>query len=204
MMTPLYSTNALASAVYTLVVSLWVVSELAVFVRTIGSVGVRAHVASNRRQDRLSGPVLIFGISLAIAVGSSLAHRFPGTAVTFARPQLFAVGAVIAILGIALRWYAIITLGRFFSMRVQTTADQQVVESGPYRLVRHPSYTGAMLTIAGVLMMSTSWLALACFTIALPGFAYRIAVEEQVLASGIGAPYRDYMRRSKRLIPFLV
>jgi isoprenylcysteine carboxyl methyltransferase (ICMT) family protein len=58
------------------------------------------------------------------------------------RPAIFAFAFLLAIAGIVLRWYAIVTLGRFFSMRVQTTSDQQVVESGPYRFVRHPSYTG--------------------------------------------------------------
>jgi len=70
--------------------------------------------------------------------------------------------------------------------------------------VRHPSYTGALLTLLGILLCSTNWLALACFLFAIPGFAYRISVEEKALANGLGQPYRDYMRRTKRLIPYVL
>src|SRR5262249_50419629 len=82
--------------------------------------------------------------------------------------------------------------------------DQTVVQKGPYRLVRHPSYTGALLTVLGILLCQTNWLSLACFLLALPGFAYRIRVEERALVTALGEPYRDYMRRTKRLVPSVV
>jgi protein-S-isoprenylcysteine O-methyltransferase Ste14 len=203
-MKPLYMTSAFASSLYSMAIVVWIVSEATVLVRTIRSVGVRAHLASNRGQDRLSGPALIGFLLLAIFVGSTAAKRVPAAAIMEGRPVVFAFALLLAIVGIVLRWYAIVTLGRFFSMRVQTTSDQQVVESGPYRFVRHPSYTGALMTVLGVLAMSTNWVTLACFVIALPGFAYRIHVEEHALASELGDQYRDYMRRSKRLVPFLI
>lgn len=203
-MKPLYATSAIAASLYSAVVVVWVASEIAVFVRTVSASGPRAHAASNTGQDRLSGPALIGGILLAIAVGSSLAQRVPGAAMTSARPAIFGAGLVLAVAGIVLRWYAIVTLGRFFTMRVQTAAGQTVVESGPYRFVRHPSYTGGLLTLLGVLLLSTNWLALACVLLALPGFAYRIHVEERALAGTLGEPYRAYMRRTKRLIPYVL
>jgi protein-S-isoprenylcysteine O-methyltransferase Ste14 len=79
-----------------------------------------------------------------------------------------------------------------------------VVDTGPYRLIRHPSYTGVVMTIFGVLLCSTNWLALICFVIALPGFAYRIGVEERALVDALGEPYREYMGRTKRLVPYVV
>ena len=106
--------------------------------------------------------------------------------------------------GIALRWYAVLTLGRFFTTRVMTAKDQTVVQKGPYRLIRHPSYTGALLTVLGVLLCQTNWISLACFALALPGFGYRISVEERALVTALGQPYLDYMRRTKRLVPFVV
>ncbi len=197
-------TSAFASTLYAMVIVAWIVSEATVLVRTIGSVGVRAHLASDRGQDRRSGPALIGFLLLAIAVGSTAARGVPAAAMSQGRPVIFAFAVFLAIGGIVVRWYAIVTLGRFFSMRVQTTSDQQVVESGPYRFVRHPSYTGGLMTVLGVLLMSTNWVTLACFLIALPGFAYRIYVEEHALTSALGDPYRAYMRRSKRLVPFLI
>ena len=60
------------------------------------------------------------------------------------------------------------------------------------------------MTVLGLVLCSTNWLALACFPLALLGFAYRIRVEERALLDGLGQPYRDYMRDTKRLVPFVV
>lgn len=196
-MKPLYATSAVATAFYWMVIIVWIVSEASVFFR-------RVTIARDRRQDRSSGPALIAGLLLAIWIGGILAETVPGAAIHGGRTFLFALGVVLAFAGIAIRQVAIATLGRFFTVRVITTEDQTVVESGLYRYVRHPSYSGALLTVLGVLLCSTNWLALACFVIALPGFAYRIRVEEAALAGALGEPYRDYMRRTKRLVPFLV
>ena len=203
-MTPLYNGGPVARTLTEVVLFLWLGTEawhgLGVAARTfregrgLGTVG----------QDRLSGPVLIAGIGLAVGLGIRAAVFVPQAAIREFRPEIFGLGLALALAGIAFRWYAIARLGRFFNTRVTVVADQVVVESGPYRLVRHPSYTGVLLTVLGVLLCSTNWLTLACFLLALPGFAYRIAVEEKALASGLGQPYRDYMRRTKRLIPFIL
>lgn len=202
-MKPLYMTNASMWGLYSIAIVAWIVSEVTVLLRTIVSEGVRTHLERDRGQDRLSGPVLMGFVLLAISLGLAAAQKVPVAAMMHYRLVVFAFAFLLAMAGIALRWYAIVTLGRFFSTRVQTTSDQQVVESGPYRFVRHPSYTGGLITLLGVLLMSTNWITLGCFLIALPGFAYRIHVEEHALASELGERYRDYMRRSKRLLPFL-
>jgi protein-S-isoprenylcysteine O-methyltransferase Ste14 len=185
------------TGLYYAVVILWLGSEVAI--------GVRSVLAPRgRRSDRWSGLVLIAGVYLAVALGMAASSRDPSFAMTVGRPELFALGLVLASAGIALRWYAVVTLGRFFTTRVQTTDDQVVVESGPYRVIRHPSYTGLLLTILGILLCSTNWISLACFLVVVPGFAYRIRVEERALIDALGDPYRDYMLRTRRLVPFVV
>jgi protein-S-isoprenylcysteine O-methyltransferase Ste14 len=78
----------------------------------------------------------------------------------------------------------------------------EVVESGPYRLVRHPSYTGMVTCSAGVGLMLGNWLSvLVAAAPTLIGFTVRLLGEERTLAAELGAPYRDYMRRTWRLIP---
>jgi len=196
-MSPLYLTEQWALIVYWSLLSVWVLSELLVFATHVTRSG-------DPRQDRFSGVAVVAGVVVAISLGSRLARDVPELAIATAGLPLFWVGVAIGLAGIALRWYAIRSLGRFFRMRVMTVPDQVVVESGPYALVRHPSYTGALMTVLGVLVCSTNWLALACFLIALPGFAYRIRVEERALVAALGDPYRDYMRRTKRLIPYLL
>jgi protein-S-isoprenylcysteine O-methyltransferase Ste14 len=79
-----------------------------------------------------------------------------------------------------------------------------VVQSGPYRYIRHPSYTGALITLAGLGLALGNWLGLlallGCMTIA---YGYRIKVEEAALVAALGEPYRLYMARTRRLVPFL-
>jgi len=194
---PLYSTDAVAAALYWMVIIVWIVSEASAFFRGVT-------IARDRRQDRLSGPALIGGLLLSLWVGTPLASIVTGAAMTVGRPVIFVFGLVLALAGIALRQYAIASLGRFFTVRVMTRPDQTVVESGPYRYVCHPSYSGSLVTLLGVLLCSTNWLTLACFALALPGFLYRIRVEEGALLDALGQPYRDYMGRTKRLVPFVV
>ena len=186
--------------VYQAVVFLWLGSEALIGVVSI----IRSGVPHGRGQDRWSRPTLIFFLLLAIYLGLLASRRVPGAAITQGRGLVFALGIALALAGIALRWYAVLSLGRFFTTRVMTRAGQTVVQRGPYRFVRHPSYSGALLTVLGVLLCATNWLSLACFVLAIPGFAYRIQVEEQALQAALGEPYRDYMRRTKRLVPFVV
>jgi protein-S-isoprenylcysteine O-methyltransferase Ste14 len=194
---PLYVGNPAVRAVYWAVTALWVLTELSYFVRFSGRRG-------SRNLDRWSGLALVGGVLLAIWAGSIVANGVQRAAITSGRPVLFATGVVTAVAGIAFRWYAIRSLGQFFGLRVQTRPDQFVVDTGPYRLVRHPSYTGGLMTIFGVLLCSTNWLALLCFLIALPGFAYRIRTEERALMDALGEPYSAYMGRTKRLVPYVL
>jgi protein-S-isoprenylcysteine O-methyltransferase Ste14 len=202
--TPWYSGEPVARTLYQLVIYLWLASEV------FHALGVVARAIREKRgfsgvgQDRLSGPALVVGILLAVAVGYRAARYVPQAAITVFQPEIFAVGLGLALAGIVLRAYAIVRLGRFFNTRVTVVADQVVIDTGPYRLVRHPSYSGALLTLFGILLCSTNWFTLACFLLAAPGFAYRIAVEERALVNGLGQPYRDYMGRTKRLIPYVL
>lgn len=113
-------------------------------------------------------------------------------------------GTALVLGGTIFRQWAIRTLGRYFTRQVLVSSDQPVVEDGPYRWVRHPSYTGAVLQATGVGFALGSWPSLACLLAAfLAGFGYRIHVEEKALVAAIGEPYRAYRLRTRRLIPFV-
>jgi protein-S-isoprenylcysteine O-methyltransferase Ste14 len=114
------------------------------------------------------------------------------------------IGAAVFVAGAALRVWAIATLGRYFTVVVRVSPDQQVVEAGPYRLIRHPSYTGALLMGAGIgLSLRHAVAPLVIVATSLAAYLIRIVFEERALAEGIGEPYRAYMRRTKRLVPYL-
>lgn len=109
------------------------------------------------------------------------------------------------IAGICIRQWAIATLGQFFSQSVRITEDHRVVSNGPYRLVRHPSYTGLMMAFSGLALALESWGALIVILVVCGiVFGYRIRVEEKLLKSQLGDAYSEYMARTKRLIPYLI
>lgn len=112
------------------------------------------------------------------------------------------VGLVLVLAGAGLRDWAIVTLGRFFRREVTIAPGQQLVRCGPYRLLRHPSYTGLILVCAGYGLAFGSWIGagVALIVMAL-GLLPRIRVEERALAGGFGSEYADYARSTARLIP---
>jgi protein-S-isoprenylcysteine O-methyltransferase len=106
--------------------------------------------------------------------------------------------------GLALRWYAIYYLGRFFTVDVAIATDHQVIDSGPYRYLRHPSYTGALLALLGFAI--TLGQLPAVLVVMLPttlAFLKRIAVEEAALVAALGERYRRYCAHTRRLVPFV-
>lgn len=111
-------------------------------------------------------------------------------------------GVLLFCAGLALRWYSIAYLGKYFTVNVSISADHRVIDTGPYRFIRHPSYTGALLEFLGFALCLQNVAALAAIMIpVVASFSYRIRVEEAVLAAALGENYRRYMRHTRRLIP---
>jgi protein-S-isoprenylcysteine O-methyltransferase Ste14 len=161
--------------------------------------------AGIQRQDKGSHVVLLCLLGLGILLGMLLAFKVPATAISSASVFLFWLGILLIYAGMALRLYAIIVLGAFFTTTVAIADEQTVIEAGPYRLIRHPSYTGLLITLLGFGLSLTNWLSLLVIMgCALLGLSYRIHVEEHVLKAHLGQRYQQYMRRTKRLIPFVL
>ena len=79
------------------------------------------------------------------------------------------------------------------------------MESGPYRLIRHPSYTGVLILSSGTGLAVQSWAAILIdITILGIVYGYRMFVEEKVLINEMGNSYVEYMKRTKRVIPYIV
>lgn len=112
------------------------------------------------------------------------------------------VGGVIVIAGTGLRIWAIQTLGRFFTATVQIQEEHQLIQHGPFRYIRHPSYTGALLTAVGGAIVLESWFGLLIATACmLYAYYVRITAEETALVSKFGQRYEAYQQQSSRLIP---
>ena len=136
--------------------------------------------------------------------GIVLADRGVGPVIARHNEALFAVGISLGVLGIALRVWAVRTLGRFFQLVLVVQPDHHVVSNGPYRVIRHPSYAGPLLAFVGIGLALNHWVSLAlCFALPAAALVHRIVIEEKMLVSGLGAEYEEYRRRTKRLVPFV-
>jgi protein-S-isoprenylcysteine O-methyltransferase Ste14 len=169
----------------------------------VGSVWLRSsRDPTARKQDHGSFYALIGATVAGWLAGFMFASRWTGAAIPWLRPEVTIAGIVLILLGVALRWWSIITLGRYFTLDVAVRPTQSVVQSGPYRYVRHPSYSGLLLSTLGLGLALTNWASLAVVLAGvLLGLFYRVRVEERALVDALGQPYVDYMRRTKRFIP---
>ncbi len=141
-------------------------------------------------------------ISLVAAVLLATWASSFGWAAMGARAAAVACGEVLIAGGVALRVWAILTLDRFFTFVVGISDDHRVIRDGPYRIIRHPGYAGALLALAGFGVALANWLSvLVLVTLPAAAFAVRIRVEEAALVSALGQEYQEYARRTSGLIP---
>ena len=152
------------------------------------------------RSDRGSRVVIWLGMFVAIF----LSDYFATNNITPISEPFFYVGIVLMLAGIVFRQWAIWVLGRFFSTGVRIVSDHRIVMEGPYRFLRHPSYTGMLMILLGLGLASRTWLGtaiiLALFSLVI---GYRIIVEENALKAEFGQEYLEYAKKTKRLFPFL-
>jgi len=194
---PLPTTQPFAAALTALALVICVAPEC-------GRLLTRRHREGATTHDGGSLALLLTLLALSLISAVLAALLLPGAAMIHGRAVIFGLGIALILIGTALRTYAIRVLGRYFVITVAVGPDQQVVERGPYRLIRHPSYTGALLSLLGFGLVLTNWASLAAIIVCnAVGFGYRVMVEERVLARALGQPYVAYMRRTRRLIPYV-
>jgi protein-S-isoprenylcysteine O-methyltransferase len=194
---PVFATG-LGLVIFDTTYSIWIISELfgAVLIPKL-----RQRGPTRVRRDRGSGALVILTVFLSISIAFALGYNGVGMLPDWA----YYLGISLMLLGIVLRQWAIAVLGRFFSLTVKVAEDHKVIDKGPYRVIRHPSYTGVLITFIGLGFAVQSVGAL-LFLLTLYGmsFGYRMSVEERALMTELGKDYGDYMRRTKRIIPFLL
>lgn len=133
----------------------------------------------------------------------ALGAPFAAPRLTLSGPPwpLLGAGLGLYVLGQGLRGWAIATLGDWFQGALVVQAGQHVVESGPYRLIRHPAYAGGILRAAGTGLVLDNWLSVALLTVGMTVFvAVRIRREEGILRASL-VPYEEYERRRARIVP---
>ncbi len=178
---------------YQISILVWFALEIGLAIRDL--VG-RAFRRGHDRGTRILVAFTLGGSVLLAAAASTIAPALDA-------PAFFgAVGLAVFWIGLAVRVWAVLTLGGSFRTFISVAPDQAVITSGPYRWVRHPSYTGLLLISIGIGLGFANWLSvIVCAIGPLAGLLPRIAIEEAVLARVMGEPYRRYRGRSRRLIP---
>jgi protein-S-isoprenylcysteine O-methyltransferase len=163
----------------------------------------RSRSKTGTKQDRSTLGIIWLVIAISVTAGVFVAQNFRAAALPHGR-MFASAGVVLFVTGLMLRWWAIITLGRFFTVDVTIEKDHELVERGPFRVVRHPSYAGVLLAFVGYALSLRNWAAL--LVILLPigaAFVHRMNVEEDALSHALGARYSEYTKRTKRLVPFV-
>lgn len=186
--------NVLGHAI-NVTVWVWLAAEVLLQIRQLRH---SEHTERTEWRTFLAFPVLIIaGIELAGLVR----HAVPDLSYPVTAPFALIV-LLVAWAGVALRLWAIVALGRFFRGTVRIQQHHQVVTSGPYRWVRHPSYSGILLAVAALSLIMGNVASWAVFMVCcLLATGYRIRVEERVLTEARGTAYTDYAARTRRLIP---
>jgi protein-S-isoprenylcysteine O-methyltransferase Ste14 len=156
-----------------------------------------------RPQDGGSIALLLACVGVAFVVAVRIARLPVGALPGPAEAQL-ACGLVIMWAGLALRAWAIHHLGGLFRAVVVIQRDHRLVTTGPYRYLRHPSYTGALVAALGFGVALGHWTSMLVLVVGwMAGIAYRIRVEEAALRGAFGRDYDEYSARTRRLIPKL-
>jgi protein-S-isoprenylcysteine O-methyltransferase len=172
------------------------ISELAI------SLGLRAR-GDAQRKDRSSLALIWIVVPLGIGLGIGFAHAAPDARLPWPH-ETYLAGLALFASGLMLRWWSIWTLGRFFTVQVAIASDHRLIEQGPYRLLRHPSYTGSLLMFFGFALCFGNWATLLAMLVpVLAVFAWRIHVEEAALSETFGDAWRGYVRRTWRLVPLV-
>jgi protein-S-isoprenylcysteine O-methyltransferase Ste14 len=174
----------------------WIVLEIVLSIRDVIR---RKGRAADDRGTRLV-ITIGFAIAYAAAILASLALR--NQAGWMLGGWHLVTGEIIAWAGLAIRIWSIVVLGRSFRLTVEVDSDQAIVDRGPYRWVRHPSYTGLLILAIGFGIALGNWLSLAILVLLPPiVILRRIRVEEAQLVAVMGQPYVDYRARTKLLVP---
>lgn len=193
MSTPFLETSQAARDVFEVSVALFLIGEFQQAIR-VRRRGARSAVVRELvfRAIFFAG-ILMLPICLRLVTGADVGGA-----------PVFVAGAVVGWFGLLLRWWSFATLGRLFTLVVKASADQPVVDRGPYRWLRHPSYTGLALALLGCGLMLGNWAsAVACTVLVTTAVVYRLLGEELALVEAVGAAYLDYAQGRARLVPFL-
>jgi len=155
-------------------------------------------------QDRWTKWIIVLASRAGLFAAFAIAALAPGLRAYANDWWTLGFGVALVLAGVALRAWAIVSLGRYFRREVTIEPEQRLVRRGPYRVLRHPSYAGVLLMVAGLGLAFGSWVSAAvALLVFFVGMLPRIRVEERALAQAFGADYADYASSTARVLPYV-
>lgn len=180
---------------------LFLATALYLFIEHLNSEYLRKSTQIQEQDDQRSLQRIELSILLAFTLG------FATFFIPFGRYDaisLKVLGFILIITGLILRISSILKLKKRFTYRLSLIKDHELEINGVYKLVRHPGYLGQLMVLIGIAFEIGNWLAVLIIPVILiPSYIHRIRIEEQFLISKFGIHYTDYMKSTKRLIPFI-
>ena len=198
-MSPIIATwfpDRISALLFIIVFFLWAISEV---YNTFGTRRYRQTIGAHRN-DQGS-----YWIILLVIWGSMIVYflaRALNLGVFHSNLQFLGIGTVV--LGIVLREWSVLSLGRFFTVSVMVVSGQILIKRGPYRWLRHPAYSGSILSLVGFSLSIGTWAgALLVLFLSFTGYLNRVRIEEKALLEALGDEYRAYMQHTWRFLPGL-
>jgi protein-S-isoprenylcysteine O-methyltransferase Ste14 len=175
--------------------AIWVISEIVL------AIVKRSHDDGATDRDKSSFKILWGTIAVSIAIGVYFGMQRIGHFFGYER-VLSLTGLFLILFGLVIRWIAILTLRRYFTVNVAIASDHKIIDKGLYGYIRHPAYLGGLISFLGLGLTFSNWISLmVIFVPIIAAFIYRITIEEAALKSAFGDDYLEYSKRTKRLLP---
>ena len=187
------------SIIFIFISLVWIISEV-VLARVKHS-----KTEDSKELDKSSLRFLWITIIICIFIGVFLGVWRIGWRIGYIPVKFISlIGLVLIILGLIVRWTAILTLKKYFTVDVSIQSNHKIIDKGIYKFIRHPAYAGSLLSFLGLGLAFSNWVStLVIFIPILVAFIYRIRVEEKALIQAFGGEYINYSKVTKRLIPMI-
>lgn len=162
----------------------------------------RANYSIQKDHDQGTMRLIWLAITLAIVLSILAANYVP--AKILAWPYTGYAGLTIILAGMAVRFLAVWSLGSCFTVNLAISEEHRIKTNGMYRWIRHPSYLGSIISFIGFSLSLNNAISLVVIMLlVVPSFLYRIRIEERLLINEFGTEYQEYMRQTRRLIPWI-
>ena len=154
--------------------------------------------SGDKRSLWLLYTLITIGYALSFSIGATKIGR------VYSWDTFFVIGFILIALGLTIRILSILTLKQYFTYSVSKVDNHKLIQTGLYKVIRHPGYLGQLIIFIGLSISLSNWLSILAMTIPVViGYGYRIKVEERFMRDQLGTDYLDYQKRTKRIIPMI-